>query len=357
MRLRRVVLVGGAGDPKEGDRDKVWSWSGTQWELMTDAGPPGRVNAGAAYDAGRGKAVVAGGSRKAMDGAAWEVVGDSWEEDRGGWKRIDDIAPRDHQSLVEDNRGGVLMYGGIPAARSGPWPTDTWELQGGIWKRVSTEGPPGRGRAALAYDSKRRRVVLFGGVSAPPGPNQPQTFFNDTWIWDGARWSQESADGGPRGRYAHGMVFDERAGVVLLYGGSAAHRDAPLSDMWQWDGERWTEIRMTGQTPGHRYQPVMVYDRARDRTVLTAASAGPAIRGSGTVSGGGRPVPDPFLLRLTHSSSPLSLASTAPQFEDFTIRPQRRQGVLVSFASLQRPQSEIRWQNRDVLLIRTLATI
>ena len=175
LRLRRVVLVGGVADPKEGDRDKVWSWSGTQWELMTDAGPPGRVNAGAAYDAGREKAVVAGGSRKAMDGAAWEVVGDSWEENRGVWKRIDDIAPRDHQSLVENNRGGILMYGGIPAARTGPWPTDTWELQGGIWKRVSTEGPPGRGRAALAYDSKRRHVVLFGGVSAPPGPNQPQT--------------------------------------------------------------------------------------------------------------------------------------------------------------------------------------
>ena len=31
-RLQRVVLVSGAGDPKDGDRDKVWSWSGTRWE-------------------------------------------------------------------------------------------------------------------------------------------------------------------------------------------------------------------------------------------------------------------------------------------------------------------------------------
>jgi hypothetical protein len=64
------------------------------------------------------------------------------------------------------------------------------------------------------------------------------------------------------------LVFDEGKGVVLLYSGAAAHRDAPLSDMWQWDGTRWTEIRLTGPTPGHRYQPVMVYDKARDRTVL-----------------------------------------------------------------------------------------
>ena len=115
--------------------------------------------------------------------------------------------------------------------------------------------------------------MLFGGVSAPPGPNQPQTFFSDTWLWDGKSW-QKAADGGPRGRYAHGMVFDERAGVVLLYSGSAAHSDAPLSDMWQWDGSRWTEIRLEGPTPGHRYQPVMVYDRARDRTVLYGGIGG-----------------------------------------------------------------------------------
>ena len=69
------------------------------------------------------------------------------------------------------------------------------------------------------------------------------------------------------------MAYDERAGIVLLYGGAAAHRDAPLSDMWQWDGARWTEIPLTGATPGHRYQPVMVYDRARDRTVLVGGLA------------------------------------------------------------------------------------
>ena len=72
------------------------------------------------------------------------------------------------------------------------------------------------------------------------------------------------------------MVYDERAGVVLLYSGSAAHRGAPLTDMWQWDGSLWTEIRLTGRTPGHRYQPVMVYDRARGKTVLYGGLQGSA---------------------------------------------------------------------------------
>ena len=115
-RLRRVVLVGAPGDPKDGDRDSVWIWSGATWEPVTDAGPPGRVNAGGAYGARRGRAVVAGGSRKAADGATWEVVGDTWEGDQSGWRRVDAVSPRDHHALVEDGRGAVLMYGGMDVA-------------------------------------------------------------------------------------------------------------------------------------------------------------------------------------------------------------------------------------------------
>jgi hypothetical protein len=272
-RLQRVVLVGAAGDPVPNRRDTVWSWSGARWDRVSD-GPEGRVNAGAAYDADRGRAIVAGGARKAADGRTWQVVGDTWESDGSGWRPIAGIAPRDHHALVEDGRGGVLMFGGIPASRPDPWPADTWRLRAGAWSRVAVaDGPQARGRTALVYDSRRRQVVLFGGVSAPSGPGRVQAFLDDTWVWNGERW-WKAADGGPRGRYAHGMAFDARARIAIMYGGAAAHRDALLADMWQWDGDRWTEIRLTGPTPGHRYQPVMVYDRARDRTVLYGGIGG-----------------------------------------------------------------------------------
>jgi hypothetical protein len=183
------------------------------------------------------------------------------------------VPARDHQSLVEDVDGRVLMFGGIPPDRLAPWPGDTWQLDAGKWRRAANDGPPGRGRTALAFDRRRGEVVLFGGVSAPAGPDQAQTFLDDTWTWDGRRWTKRPGTG-PRGRYAHAMVFDERAGVVLLYSGAGAHRNAPLTDMWRWDGERWTELHPDGPTPGYRYQPVMVYDRARGRTVLFGGIAG-----------------------------------------------------------------------------------
>lgn len=35
-----------------------------------------------------------------------------------------------------------------------------------------------------------------------------------------------------------------------------------------WDGKQWTQIRTVGPTPGRRDLHVMVYDAARNRTVL-----------------------------------------------------------------------------------------
>jgi hypothetical protein len=268
--LRRVVLLGGATVLRARARDGVWSWSGTRWEPVSDSGPPSRGNAGVAYDARRRLAIFAGGAARAANDSTHEIVAESWQTTAAGWRRIagSDIPARDHQSMVfDEERGTVLMFGGIAADRSTPWPSDTWELRADGWSRIATEGPAGRGRTAMAYDGRRRNVVLFGGVGGSPSRDEPQPWYGDTWVWERAAW-RKVADEGPRARYAQGMVFDERAGLVLLYSGAGAHRGAPLSDMWKWDGERWTEIPLSGPTPGHRYQPVMVYDRARGRTVL-----------------------------------------------------------------------------------------
>ena len=62
------------------------------------------------------------------------------------------------------------------------------------------------------------------------------------------------------------MTFDSHAGVVLLYGGGADGMQ--FADMWKWDGRRWTEIQLTGPTPGPRELHSMAYDAARHRTVL-----------------------------------------------------------------------------------------
>ena len=122
----------------------------------------------------------------------------------------------------------------------------------------------------MVYDPVRRQIVLFGGLAASGPRENPWVVLGDTWIWNGSSWRKIS-DGGPEARYAHAMAFDRARGVVVLYGGAtmtAAGETRHLEDMWQWDGDRWTEIRLSGSPPGKRYSPGMAFDSARGRMVL-----------------------------------------------------------------------------------------
>jgi len=126
------------------------------------------------------------------------------------------------------------------------------------------------------WDAARREVVLFGGVGRAPAPGRPQPSFGDTWAWTGSAWRLVT-DSGPPPRNRHAMAYDERAGLVLLYGGSRDGRDV-VGDMWRWDGRRWTEIPLTGDSPGPRALHAMGYDAARGRTVLYGGNDGTGVR-------------------------------------------------------------------------------
>lgn len=57
-----------------------------------------------------------------------------------------------------------------------------------------------------------------------------------------------------------------KAGVVLMWGGTTGAEH--LDDLWQWDGQSWKEIQVTGPRPGKRTGAGMVYDIHRERVVL-----------------------------------------------------------------------------------------
>jgi galactose oxidase-like protein len=71
----------------------------------------------------------------------------------------------------------------------------------------------------MAYDSKRREVVVFGGY----GPERQR--LGDTWIWNGREWRQAPGNG-PTARNQGWMAFDAFRGVTVLFGGCCAARRA-----------------------------------------------------------------------------------------------------------------------------------
>jgi hypothetical protein len=107
----------------------------------------------------------------------------------------------------DSKRGRVVLFGGAGNVNL----NDTWEWDDVSWTQVADTGPSARGGHAMAYDSLRGRVILFGG-------DDGQNSFGDTWAWDGADWTQE-ADTGPPARSGHGMDYDNLRDRVVLVGG------------------------------------------------------------------------------------------------------------------------------------------
>ena len=77
---------------------------------------------------------------------------------------------------------------------------------------VIARGPdPARNEFDMVYDSARGVTVLFGGVIA----NAAGSHFGETWTYDGNRWKLARSVG-PERRAAPQMAYDERRRTVIL---------------------------------------------------------------------------------------------------------------------------------------------
>jgi hypothetical protein len=232
---RKVLMVNGAADLKTQEVTRVWSWDGHQWSPHDGDGPAVRLLGTAAYDVARKQLVLFGGLGPGAP------LDDMWAWNGTSWHRVKDAAvgPRDHHVMSYDRkRGRVVLFGGSGARPPGSErrlsPSDTWEWDGEEWAQVAPTGPSSRGRSAMVYDEKRGEMVLFGGGG--------DEVLGDTWLWNGERWRLASTTG-PAPRYAHAMAYDSHRDVVVLFGGSTFKPAQYLQfvfDTWEWDGRRWT---------------------------------------------------------------------------------------------------------------------
>lgn len=189
------------------------------------------------------------------------ALGDTWVHDGATWnlRAVTGPPARTFFAMAFDSaRNRVVLFGGIDD--NGNYLGDTWEWDGVTWSLAASGGPPPRQRHAMAYDSKRQRTVLFGGL-AP-------AFFghaNDTWEWNGATWTQVIVATPPVARSLHAMAYDAHCGRVLLFGG--ADSTNIFNDTWEFDGAAW-EPALPLASPDPRYYHSMAYDSVRRRAVL-----------------------------------------------------------------------------------------
>jgi hypothetical protein len=128
------------------------------------------------------------------------------------------------------------------------------------------KGPSPRSSGRIVYDLKLQRAVLFGGTTAWLGNAYQYT--NDTWEWDGRQWTKMAPAHTPLARGNFGMSYDEKRGVVVLYGGVTSDGTV-LADTWEWDGKDWKIISQAcGCAPPARAWLEMIYDPQSAKTVV-----------------------------------------------------------------------------------------
>ncbi len=256
---RRIVMFG--GEHASGPFVETWEWDGTSWGRATSAAtmPNHRGGCAIAYDTARARIVLFGGYYS-YDDSGRHYLSDTWEWNGVDWVRAVTATsppPRSFHAMAYDStRERVVLFGGRGEAGA---LADTWEWDGSTWtERTATAGPSSRYGHAVAYDGARGRVVLFGGLGDAGA-------LDDMWEWDGSTWTKGSSGGSPPARFLHAMAYDTKRRCVLLFGGDGI--SGPLQDTWEWNGDVWRP-RNTPVSPPARETPGMAYDSERGRMVL-----------------------------------------------------------------------------------------
>lgn len=137
----------------------------------------------------------------------------------------------------DSKRGRVVTFGG--SRDSGTVDSDAMYAWNGLdWKLIpaSPVRPTGRSFAAMAYDSVRDRVVLFGGIDRVVG----QVYLGDTWEYDGTNWSQV-ATSGPSARAEASLWFDTEHQRMILAGGRN-NSATVVKDAWVFQDSVWVPL-------------------------------------------------------------------------------------------------------------------
>ena len=176
------------------------------------------------------------------------------------------LSVRNAHGLAYDSvRGKAILFGGADAGRV---LNDTWDFDGEKWSSVATNPAPQRTFPSMTYDAVRQTILLFGGNRVLFGKdNNDYEFLNDFWTFNGAVWTKIDVPT-PSGRAEASFVFDQQRRKAVLFGGYRIEkgRMKPLSDTWEWDGQVWTKV--AEGSPNARSGAAIAYDAIRKKVIL-----------------------------------------------------------------------------------------
>jgi hypothetical protein len=190
-RRGKVILFGGYDGQDKGD---LWEYTpGAGWSLVnTSGGPLPRMGHAMAFDSARNRLVLFGGRHEVLLGDTWEYTpGHSWQQVNSSVGS----ARENHSMIYDPRRGRTILFGGHDLVTYN-YRCEVWEyIPGRGWIDRPILGPITRAKATLVYDSRRGKMVMFGGWDS--------FYLGDTWeatcggndIFLGSRWIAALAPG------------------------------------------------------------------------------------------------------------------------------------------------------------------
>lgn len=235
----------------------LWEWDGGRWLRHGSREQP--PASGALFSSG---VTMGTDSQRGLLVLLSATSSLTWTWDGRGWRSLPNsplMLPRSDAAMAFDShRGRLVLFGGSTTAVV----AETWEWDGSSWTpRAVGVAPSARIGHGLAYDAVRGRTVLFGGRTGVTNGS-----FGDTWEWDGTSWRQRFPVHAPSARGSMAMAYDPLRQRIVLHGGSAAF-PGRYSDTWEWDGSDWSQVTSPNE-PAAADSTGFVYSPRTQRLVL-----------------------------------------------------------------------------------------
>jgi N-acetylneuraminic acid mutarotase len=239
----KIVLFGGY----DGNNylNDTWTFDGTSWTKVSVPAPPRARSYPGMVTLGN-KVLLFGGYSEdpglGSNTAPATYLNDTYLFDGNLWTPV--LVP-----LPPPARGGasmvtlgnkVLLFGGYDGTND---LSDTWTFDGTSWTSSgATFGAPPSGRAAAILQTLGTQAVMFGGYDGA-------SYLSDTWV--GMPWSSLSVSGPPARDGACSAVLGSR---LVLFGGALAPIPpatalSPTNDTWTFDGTKWTQLTLAKAPP------------------------------------------------------------------------------------------------------------
>jgi hypothetical protein len=165
-------------------------------------------------------------------------------------------------SCYDPASGKVVLFGGYD---DNTYKNETWIFDGASWSNVTSPvGPSARAAASMAWDAVSQRVVLFGGYDGK--------YLGDTWLWNGltGTWSKATPATSPKAVTGPMLFTDPLTGHAIDYGGFDGQ--FYQSQTWRWTGTTWQALS-PAHAPWARSSAAVAPDEAHGTVLLFAGLA------------------------------------------------------------------------------------